>query len=128
MMNNSARPARPRRESYRHGIYAEIWAALYLWFKGYRLRARRYKTSGGEIDLIATRGRNLVFIEVKYRPDLTQAISAIPPAAYRRLRAAGATYLAHHPQFAQYQARFDLIAVGRFGQIRHLDNIDLSSA
>lgn len=117
-----------RAQSYRHGIYAEIWAALYLWCRGYRLRAWRYKTSGGEIDLIATRGRTLVFVEVKYRPDVSQAVSAIPPAAYHRLRAAGATYLAHHPRFCEYSARFDLIAVGRFGRIRHLDNIDLSGA
>ena len=114
--------------SYTRGLLAEGIAFFYLWAKGYRLRAWRYKTPVGEIDLIMTRGRTLVFIEVKLRPKIDDAISAIPPAAYRRLRAAAAHYTARSPFFSGYNRRFDLIALAPPVTIRHLDNIDIGGA
>ena len=114
--------------TYQKGLWAEMAAFLYLWLRGYRLRAWRYRAPGGEVDLVVTRGRTLVFAEVKYRPTLDQGVGAIPPAAYRRLRAAATHYLAHNQRFSGHDVRFDLLAVAPPWSIRHLDNIDLSSA
>lgn len=114
--------------SYARGLLAEGVACAYLWLKGYRLRAWRYKTPVGEIDLVVTRGRTLVFVEVKMRPSIEAALSAIPPAAYRRLRAAATHFAARHPRFSGHNLRFDLIALAPPFTIRHLDNIDLGGA
>jgi putative endonuclease len=118
----------PSPTTYDRGLWAERVAGLYLWTKGYRLRARRFKTPVGEIDLIATRGNTLVFVEVKSRPNLTAGVTAIRPASHPRLRAAAALYVARYPQFYDYDQRFDLMVVIRPWKIHHLDNIDLSRA
>jgi putative endonuclease len=89
-------------------------AAWRLRFAGYRVVARNYRSPIGEIDLVARRGRTLVFVEIKTRPSLDEAAEAIRVAQQRRIRNAG------HPQFAGYELRFDavLLAPGRLP--RHL--------
>ncbi|MBT3230534.1 YraN family protein [Candidatus Uhrbacteria bacterium] len=54
----------PRR---RFGNKAENLAARFLVSKGYKILKRQYRTRGGEIDLIALDGDEIVFIEVKAR-------------------------------------------------------------
>jgi putative endonuclease len=62
------REARPDKiAAFRAGISAESRAAVFLMAKGFRIVARRWKSPAGEIDLIARRGRLLVFAEVKAR-------------------------------------------------------------
>ncbi len=117
-----------RQLSYRHGLFAEWAATFWLWCHGYRIRAWRFKTSVGEIDIIATRGRTLVFTEVKYRAQIDDAISAILPQSYARLRHAATLFIARYPRFQSYDMRFDLIAVAPPCFFKHLDNIDLQGA
>ncbi len=114
--------------NYARGIWAERMAAVFLWCKGYRIRERRYKTSVGEIDLIATRGRTIVFIEVKVRATVDSARNAILPGSYARLVRASQTYMVRNPKFSQYNQRFDLIALSPPASIVHLYNIDLIRA
>jgi len=52
---------------YRKGILSEWLCGLILRAKGYRILEKRYKTPCGEIDLIALKKQDLVFVEVKYR-------------------------------------------------------------
>jgi putative endonuclease len=95
-------------------------AAWRLRFAGYRVVARNYRSPVGEIDLVARRGRTLVFVEIKTRPSLDEAAEAIRVAQQRRIRNAAEAFLAGHPQFAGYELRFDavLLAPGRLP--RHL--------
>ena len=75
-------PARP---------LAESRAAIFLIAKAYRIVARRWKTPFGEIDIIARRRRNLVFVEVKARERLDDAAEAVTERTKRRILAAAAT-------------------------------------
>jgi putative endonuclease len=61
-----------RQARYRTGLRSEWKAALALRLRGYRILARRWQSSSGEIDLVAVRGKRLAFIEVKHRPDITE--------------------------------------------------------
>lgn len=116
----SAPPARrARRRAEKSGRRAEWLAAQFLRLKGFSLIARRYKTPGGEIDLIAKRGRLVVFTEVKARAGFDDAIFAVTPAAQRRISAAAAMFLARHPALADSQMRYDIIAVAGW-RIRHI--------
>ncbi len=59
------------------GRRAETLAAWYLRAKGWRILAKRARIAGGEVDLIARRGKMVAFVEVKWRDraaDLDQAI------------------------------------------------------
>ncbi|NWG46013.1 MAG: YraN family protein [Alphaproteobacteria bacterium] len=112
--------AEARRRHEKAGRGAEALAALYLMAKGYGVLATRFRSPAGEIDLIARRGRCLVFVEVKRRADLGTAGESISPAQRSRIAAAAGHYLARHPALAGLDCRFDaiLIAPGRLP--RHL--------
>ncbi|MFA7277324.1 MAG: YraN family protein [Pseudobdellovibrionaceae bacterium] len=107
--------------SYTRGLLAEIWAMAYLLFKGYRIRAWRYKTPVGEIDIIASRGQTLVFAEVKQRGDLDKASGAVSPHMQGRISRAAQHFLAGTPRKHWENIRFDVVAVAGL-RIRHLDN------
>jgi putative endonuclease len=58
---------RDRRRSRSLGNFGERVAASHLEAKGYAILERNWSVREGEIDLIASRGRDLVFVEVRSR-------------------------------------------------------------
>ena len=51
------------------GDYGEAIAQRYLRRRFYRIVETNYKTKHGEIDIIATKGRYIIFVEVKSRKE-----------------------------------------------------------
>ena len=49
------------------GAVAEALAAEFLQARGLKIVARNYRCRGGEIDLIASDGDTLIFVEVRLR-------------------------------------------------------------
>lgn len=109
-----------RRATYLRGYRAETWALLALLLKGYRPLARRYASAGGEIDLIMRRGQTIVFIEVKARGMMGDALIAITPAKRRRFSQAARAWLARNPWAADKFWRADAIFVAPRQWPRHL--------
>ena len=103
------RPARLK--AYRKGHRGEWLAAAALLLKGYRIVARRYRTRLGEVDLVARRGRLVLFVEVKVRATLVDAMEAIDSLTERRIEAAADLWLSRQPDFAALSVRFDMVAV-----------------
>ena len=112
--------ARSRQAAYRYGHIAEAAAALLLMAKGFRLLARRHKTPLGEIDLIAKRGKRIVFVEVKARPTLREAMNSVGPASERRIIDAADLWLAKHPEAAGLDLRYDMILLAPWRLPRHV--------
>ena len=103
---------RPERvKAFQLGLSAESRAAMLLVAKAYRILGRRWKTPFGEIDIVARRGKALVFVEVKARASADEAIEAVTERTQRRIVAAAELWLAHHPQDAQRNIRFDVMMV-----------------
>ena len=73
------------------GDSAEERVANALLARGWTILARNWVCAGGEIDLIASKGQALRFVEVKARRD--QEMEVISPAQVRRLRRAGELWL-----------------------------------
>jgi len=96
-----------RRRARSAGQRTELWAALYLRLKGYRILARGYCVRGGEIDFIARRGSNIVFVEVKYRPTLAEAMTAIDAWKRQRISRAARVWLSANPWAAALTLRGD---------------------
>jgi len=69
----------------RAGRFAEAAAAWHLRLRGFRILARRFATPVGEIDLVAQRGNLLVFVEVKRRATVTDAVAALLPLQQTRI-------------------------------------------
>ena len=100
-----------RRRAEHLGLSAESRAAWALRLSLHRILARRFRCSSGEIDLVARRGRTLVFVEVKARDTLTAAIEAVTPRARARILAAADAFVARHPAYVDFDRRFDIVAV-----------------
>ena len=103
---------RPERvKAFKLGLSAESRAALFLIAKAYRIVARRWKTPLGEIDIVARRGRALVFAEVKARASHDAAAEAVGERTQRRILAAAELWLAQHPDDARRDISFDVMLV-----------------
>ncbi len=107
-----------RRTAHLLGLKAETIAAIFLTLKGYSILARRYAANGGEIDLIARKGRAIAFVEVKARADLGVAADAISPAKRRRIARAARAWLTRNPWAMGFTLRGDavFVAPGRLPQ------------
>jgi putative endonuclease len=116
-----ARPAAPQRlAAFRTGVSAEGRAAACLIAKGYRILARRFRTPFGEIDLVARRGRVVVFVEVKARASYDEAAYAVTPRQQRRIIDAAQAWLMAHPEHAEFELRFDVMLIAPRRLPRHL--------
>lgn len=98
-----------RRSSERAGRAAETVAAWFLRLKGYAILAKRYRAPGGEIDIVAQRRSTVVFVEIKLRATLAEALESLGPRQRRRIESAAASYLAASPRPSHLDARFDVI-------------------
>ena len=117
------RPADPgRQKAFRRGHVSEYVAALYLLAKGFRIRAIRYRTKLGEIDIVARRGDLVICVEVKARASLDEAAEAVLPRQQQRIAAAAEAWLATYPDPKISEMRFDAILVAPGKLPRHIEN------
>ncbi len=117
--------ARSRRAtaSLATGAWAERAALVALALKGYRPLARRYGGKGGEIDLIAQRGRTIIFVEVKARASEADAASAITAEKIRLVNRRIRDWRARNPWAEGCTLRADAVFIGRGAWPRHVANI-----
>ena len=93
------------------GAWGETIAAEYLRKKKYKLEAVGYQCRFGEIDLIVSDRKYLVFVEVKLRKnaDFAEAREYVGPAKQDRIRTTASMYLSQYP--TKLQPRFDVIEI-----------------
>lgn len=110
------------------GAAAEALAAEFLEVRGLTIVARNYRCRGGEIDVIASDGETLIFVEVRLRSDAAfgGAAESITAAKRKRLRFAAAHYLSRLNR--EPPCRFDAILLASLdpGRIEWLVDIDAS--
>ena len=117
------RQPRRRPTSYATGRRGETWAAALMLMKGYRILARRFHAGGGEIDLVVKRGDTIVFVEVKARHLLDDAVIAISSQKELRLSRAVRYWLARNPWAANMTLRCDAVFVARRKLPRHVPDV-----
>ena len=108
-----------RRDAHVFGLRAETVAVWLLRLKGYSILARRYKVSGGEIDLIVRRGQAVVFVEVKARGDIDVALEAISATKRRRISRAARVWITRNPWATRFTLRGDAVYVAPGKLPRH---------
>lgn len=96
--------------SFKLGIFAEYIVLFLYKICFYQILHRRYKTYVGEIDLIAKRGKSLIFIEVKARKQGLQD-GIITKDQINRIRRTTELFLSKHPEYYEYNIRFDFAVV-----------------
>lgn len=110
-----------RARAEKRGRRGENRAAWYLRFKGYRIVDRRVRTPRGEIDLVARRGRTIVFVEVKTRTHKADLDTAIDERRLARVAAAAELLAPRYGRTAS-DFRIDVILVAPGSLPRHIEN------
>lgn len=109
-----------RRGAERRGQWAEFLACWLLRAKGYRIIDRRFRSRVGEIDLVARRGRRIVFVEVKARENVDDAAAAVTPRQQARIVRAAEHWLARNVRDADLDISFDVVLVSPKSWPRHI--------
>jgi putative endonuclease len=111
-----------RQAAERRGRGAETLACWYLGLHGWRILARRARVNGGEVDIVARRGRTLAFVEVKARATTEAAAFALDEWRLRRVPVA-AERLAQRYMREGDDVRIDVIFIVPRRLPRHLANV-----
>ncbi len=93
------------------GNYGEKVVTFYLEKKGYTILSRNFCIKGGEIDIIATHGEYITFVEVKTRtPDfMTSGFDAVTKTKRKLIIKTAEMYTLKNPH--DLQPRFDVAQV-----------------
>ena len=110
------------REAEKRGRGAETIAAIYLRMHGWRILARRARVPGGEVDIVARRGRTLAFVEVKARGTEESAAFALDEWRLRRVAVAAERLMPRYMDGVD-EVRIDAIFIVPFRWPKHLPNV-----
>jgi putative endonuclease len=93
------------------GAKGEELAVSHLKKNGYRILERNYRNAIGEIDIIASENRTIVFIEVKARTsgDFGMPFEAVNRKKQRKMRNVALLYLKKFKK--EVPARFDVVSI-----------------
>lgn len=107
------------------GKQGEAEAVRYLQTNGYEIVARNYRHQHAEIDLIAKKGKLLIFVEVKTRTNLSYGNpeTFVSYTKAQLVMKAAEQYIFKHDWL--YDVRFDIVAVTMTDaqlQIKHIED------
>ena len=108
--------------SYHSGIAAETAVARHYAQSGRPVAATRWRGTGGEIDLIARDGAEVIFIEVKAARTHAYAAERVTERQMQRIMSAASEFLAGEPAGQGTLVRFDVALVDGSGQIDIIEN------
>lgn len=100
--------------NYGLGRTGEDRALLFLKKRGFNILERNFRAGKtGEIDIIALKGELLVFAEVKTRTSDSKGNPSETITYYKKksIFHTALAYLSKHPEYTEYNIRFDLIAI-----------------
>ena len=101
----------PSKKTYQFGYFAEKYAMIFLWIKGYKILKHRYKSSFGEIDVIAKKKNFIVFIEVKARYKKINIENVLTAHQIQRIKKSAEDFIAKNRKLQNCSRRFDFIEV-----------------
>ena len=107
---------------YHAGLVAEDIVASDYARRGRPVAHRRWRGSGGEIDLIAREGDRVVFVEVKKSKTFDMAALRLGRRQMDRICSAALEFLAGEPRGQLTEMRFDLALVDGRGATRIIEN------
>lgn len=110
------------------GAFGEAEAAKYLKKHGYRLLGMNHRTRHGEVDIIASKGGFVAFVEVKTRCEMEhgEAREFVTGRKQSRVRLAAEDWLIKNE--TELQPRFDVIEVyydpakNKVLEMNHIEN------
>lgn len=114
------------------GAAGEEYVAGWLARRGYRIVGRNVRYRGGELDIVAIDGAELVFVEVRVRTGTRfgSAGESVDGRKLATLMRAAEQYRERQPELADLIWRVDLVAItlrpnGSVASIDHHENLSL---
>lgn len=108
--------------SYHAGLAAEGAVERHYAKRGYSILDRRWRGTGGEIDLIVQTAENFIFVEVKKSGTFAQAALRVTKRQQQRIFEAANEYVALQPTGMLRAMRFDVALMSSTGEIEILEN------
>ncbi|NCB41443.1 MAG: YraN family protein [Clostridia bacterium] len=107
------------------GVWGEERASQFLLKQGYCIVARNFRSTHGEIDIVAIHDGFLCFVEVKTRSsvDFGWPCEAVDKRKQLRLKGAAQNYLLSHPEYAKLSPRNDVIEVLQLSTGKYIRHI-----
>lgn len=101
------------------GKFGEKIASEYLEKEGYKVEERNFRCRIGEIDIIATKGNIVSFVEVKTRTgeEFGRPSEAVDEHKQKKIRKAAAAYMMHN-KMVNCDVSFDVVEV----YCNHMEN------
>jgi len=107
------------------GGYGEQLAEKYLIARGYRICERNFRCMSGEIDIVAYKDKTYIFVEVKYRKDLSKGYPAesVTKLKQRKIRRT-AEYYIYKNNLRKVDFRIDVIQIVDDGASPFIEQIE----
>ncbi|MGI9402397.1 MAG: YraN family protein [Rhizobiaceae bacterium] len=107
-----------RRAAVARGTRGEWLAAIYLRLRGYSIEERNFRCKSGEIDIVARKGDQISFVELRARRKENDALDAVGIQAQRRISNAAKIWISRRRDHDRLSWQFDIIAIvpGRWPQ------------
>lgn len=108
------------------GNLGEDKACAFLEKNGYKILERNFRVRDGEIDIIASKGDYLVFVEVKSLPGGTlETLShELNSKKQKKIIKTSKCYLEKHRQYSNRYIRYDVLAIDVpvLDPVHHIEN------
>lgn len=107
---------------YHAGLHAEQQVSDFYQAEGFELAGERWRGKRGEIDLIAERDGQFVFVEVKKSKTFAQAAQRLSTRQQNRIYHAAEEFMAQRSDATLHCCRFDVALVDSHGRVEILKN------
>jgi putative endonuclease len=109
-------------EAQRQGSMAEQRVCWYLRWRGWRICARNWIGGGGELDIVASRWRTLLMVEVRQRTTTAAALASIDQAKLTRIMQATQALVRLHG-LERYYLRYDAFGLDKKGSLLQVKDL-----
>ncbi len=113
---------RQRTSVQAQGDASEERICWYLRFRGWRICARNWIGGNGEIDIVASRWRTLLIVEVRQRKNIETALTSVDHDKIKHVMSAAQSLIRLH-RLERYKLRYDVFAVDAAGTVERRKNI-----
>ena len=112
-------------DNLKKGGFGEQLAQKHLIDQGYYICERNFRCTSGEIDIIAYKNKTYVFVEVKYRRDLSKGYPAesVTKLKQRKIRRT-AEYYIYKNNLRKVDFRIDVIQIVDDGASPFIEQIE----
>ncbi len=109
--------------SYYKGILTEYIAIIYLFFHGYTILKRRYKTKFGEVDIIASKNKVIIGVEIKARFNKEPTPEFVFQKQRDRIkRTLNYFIIKNNPKYINYSVLTEIIVFKNYFSLKHYKN------